>query len=142
MRVHAGILVSIGLLGASPPAIAQDGRENNVPPVLLCEDDDYSCGEVVDLESKALSGSEKEALSLYWYYLGRDERSEAMYWAQIAMENGSEVGRFNYASMLAERGDPRSLARAKFHLAEMAAQGDADAASLLRRIDSRVMPQR
>ena len=141
MGATAGLLALIILLGTPAVAMAQDGRTGQVPPAMLCEDDEHSCGEVVALETKALSGSDKAALSLYWYHLGRDDKNEAMYWAQIAMENGSEVGRFNYASMLAERGDPRSLARAKFHLAALAVQGDVDAAWLLRHVDSRINPQ-
>jgi TPR repeat protein len=106
-------------------------------PVSICEDFEFSCTEVAGLSDAALAGSAEAALKLFWFYLDRENKDEALYWAQVAMENGSAVGRHNYASLLADRGDSRSLARAKFHLRALVEQGDKDAESLLREIEKK-----
>ncbi len=106
-------------------------------PVSICEDYEFSCAQVSGLNETALAGSARDALKLYWFYLDQGNKDEAVFWAQVAMENGSPIGRHNYAYLLAERGDARSLARAKYHLRALAEQGDKDAASLLRKIESK-----
>jgi len=109
-------------------------------PVNLCGDYDFSCTEVAGLNESALAGSADAALKLFWFYLDQENEDEAIFWAQVAMENGSPVGRHNYASLLVKRGDVRSLARAKYHLKALVEHGDKDAASLLREVESKQKP--
>lgn len=111
--------------------------EEREKPVNISGRFEYSRDEVVSLNEAALNGSAEDALKLFWFHLDRGDKDEALYWAQVAMENGSPVGRHNYASLLAERGDVRSLARAKYHLLILVGQGNRDAESLLREVESK-----
>lgn len=104
-------------------------------PVSICEDYDFTCGEVADLSESALSGSAEDAIKMYWSALDKDNTEDAMFWARVAMENGSAIGRHNYASLLSRRADVGSLIRAKFHLKALVSQGDKDAEPLLREVE-------
>lgn len=118
-------------------AVGAGMAEEREKPVNISGEFEYSCDEVVSLSEAALKGSAEDALKLFWFHLDRGDKDEALYWAQVAMENGSSVGRHNYASLLVERGDVRSVARAKYHLRILADQGNKDAQSLLREIESK-----
>jgi len=99
-------------------------------PVFYC-DGELSCGQLEELAKSALNGSADAALDLSWAHLDKGEEDEALYWTQIAMENGSPAGRHNYASLLIRKGDMRSLLRARYHLKILVEQGDSDSAVLL-----------
>lgn len=100
-------------------------------PINLCGGD-VSCEEIEGLTRGALDGSPDAALKLFWTSFDEGKMEDALYWAQVAMENGSQAGRHNYASLLIQRGDAKSLARARYHLKILVKQGDKDAIVLLK----------
>jgi len=86
----------------------------DTPPVLLCPD--YSEEEIHAMMEAALDGSQDNALYLYFEFIGKHDNAQALYWAQIAMENGSQPARRFYIDALVEKGDINSLKRARYHL--------------------------
>ena len=108
------------------------------PPTSASDDYAFSAEEVVRFERDALKGGQDSAVQLIWVSLDEGKKEEAIFWAQVAMENGSAVGRHNYASLLAQRGDFRSLSRAKYHLDYLASQGDGDAKVLLKDVERKI----
>jgi len=134
MRSIAILSFSSALLIVSSACRAS---EPEIPFNLCGEEAMYAESE--DLTQIALDGSSDAALKLFWASLDNGKMEDALYWAQIAMENGSEVGRHNYASLLVQKGDARSLSRAKYHLTKLAAGGDRDAAVLLREAEHKLL---
>ncbi|MDO5505073.1 MAG: hypothetical protein Q4F49_02130 [Pseudoxanthomonas suwonensis] len=106
-------------------------------PDFSC-DGELSCGQLEELTESALNGSANAALDLFWASLDKGEKEEALYWAQIAMENGSAAGRRNYASLLSEKGDAKSLARARYHLRMLVSQGYEGADVLLGAVERKL----
>ena len=105
-------------------------------PTLLCGEQ-YSCSQVAELNDAALAGSAEAAFKLQAFYFNQDNIDEAIYWAQVAVENGSSQGRYAYAFLLNLRGMPRDLARAKYHLKIAAGQGHPLAESLLFEVEAK-----
>jgi len=89
----------------------------DTPPVLLCPD--YSEEEIHAMMEAALDGSQDNARYLYFEFIGKNDNIQALYWAQIAMENGSQEGRKYYVDALVLKGDMQSLKRARYHLNKM-----------------------
>lgn len=121
------VLLAISLF--APLLMAQ-----NEKPVLLCGEHG-NCADIPILSEKALAGSPEAAFELQSYYLDEDNLEEAIYWAQVSVENGSKQGRYAYAFLLNLRGHPRDLERAKFHLKRAIQEGHPLAQSLLREIE-------
>lgn len=129
-RVLAAMLLALPILGASCMATEKE------KPVLLCGEQ-LSCAQVTELSDAALAGSAEAAFKLQSFYLDQDNIEEAIYWAQVSVENGSEQGRYAYAFLLNLRGGQRDLERAKYHLKIAAKQGQPLAESLLREIEAK-----
>jgi len=121
-------------LGLAAGACMSTEKEKPISP---SESFEFSRSELADLSESALAGSAEDALKLSWFYSDQGNKDEEFFWTQVAMENGSAAGRHNYASVLVERGDARSLARAKYHLKALVEQGSKDAESLLREVESK-----
>lgn len=126
-------LVLAMLLGLVAGACMSTEREKPFSPSQSFE---FSHSELAGLSESALAGSAEDALKLSWFYSDQGNKDEEFFWTRVAMENGSAAGRHNYASLLVERGDSRSLARAKYHLKALVEQGNKDAESLLREVES------
>lgn len=133
MKHLSSLLFSGALLVASGGCYSSDIKK----PVSICGGE-LSCEEVGGPIESALSGSPEAALELFWASLDKGEKEEALYWARIAMENGSQAGRHNYASLLIRQGDARSLQRARYHLKILVRQGDKDAAVLLEEAERKI----
>lgn len=118
MKPLTSLLFSSALLAASGGCHSTEPEK----PDFSC-DSKLSCGQFEELTQSALNGSADAALDLSWASLDKGDKEEALYWAQIAMENGSAAGRRNYAFLLSERGDAKSLARARYHLRALVSQG-------------------
>lgn len=127
------ILMFCGLLSVVPQVMACQPLKQAGEPTLIC-DGQISPEQMESTINIALSGDEDAAMRLLWDALDEGKREEAIYWAQIAMENGSQAGRHGYASLLIQKGDERSLRRARFHLNILIAQGDQDAKVLLEKL--------
>ena len=106
-------------------------------PDFSC-DSELSCGQIAGLTESALNGSADTALDLSWASLDKGEKENALYWAQIAMENGSLAGRRNYAFLLSEKGDVQSLTRARYHLRALVSQGYSGADVLLGTVERKL----
>jgi TPR repeat protein len=110
---------------------------NNGQPhwVMLNQSLKLSDAEIRDLEPKALGGSTEAALRLCNFFdFIRMDHNEAMFWVQIAAENGGHISEYNYGSMLYEDPNPRNRQRARFWLERAAKNGDEKAKILLRKL--------
>lgn len=123
----------IYLLFMSPVLFACGSAGDDVP-ILIC-DDGVNASNVDSMKDSALSGSPDAAMALFWAVLDDGDKEGALFWSQIAMENGSKAGRHGHASLLMQRGDAASLKRARFHLGVLIKDGDKDAAVLLEKLD-------
>lgn len=97
------------------------------------------CTEAVitdDSELLALDGSIKHAKLLSEKYAYDNDLSRAMYWAGIALENGDESIRYNYAYFLFLSKDRRNLRRSLFHLRKAEAHGSIDASTLKAEVEA------
>lgn len=133
MKPLTSLLVSGALLAASGGCHSIEPEK----PDFSC-DSELSCGQIESLTESALNGSADAALDLSWASLDKGEKEDALYWAQIAMENGSSAGRRNYASLLSEKGDTKSLTRARYHLRMLVSQGYEGADVLLRVVERKL----
>jgi len=89
----------------------------DTPPNFLCPD--YSEEGIHAMMEAALDGSQNDALHLYFEFIEKHDYIQAVYWAQIAMENGSQEGKKFYIDALIEKGDIHSLKRARYHLSNL-----------------------
>lgn len=104
-------------------------------PSRASQDYEFSCAEVTEKSRAALSGEQEAALDLALFYGEIGDTGQIMYWYQVAMENGSETGRLNYATMLIQNGDELSILRAKYLLRQLVEKKVERAASLMRLTD-------
>jgi len=118
MKPLTSLLFSGALFAASGGCHSTEPEK----PDFSC-DSELSCGQIEDLTQSALNGSADAALDLSWTSLDKGDKEEALYWAQIAMENGSPAGKRNFAFLLSEKGDAKSLVRARYHLRALVSQG-------------------
>jgi TPR repeat protein len=88
-------------------------------------------------ERKALDGDPDAARRLSSFYQIRSDRSQAIYWATIAAENGSVVGQYNLGFLLRDDPDPKNQRRAIYWLKRAAESGDEMAAQLLKEISGK-----
>jgi hypothetical protein len=98
-----------------------------------------SAEEMKKMERAALSGSAELALELMWATFDDENQDVPLFWARIAMENGSAVGQHGYASLMSKKNDYASLARAAFHLRALIDKGDGDAAVLLEEVEKKMI---
>lgn len=89
------------------------------------------------LKNQAMSGSQDAALQLaVWYMKFPSGKDSHAYWAQVAAENGSMVGQFNFGILLlADESDPLNRVRARYWLARSASQGSTLAQAQLAKLD-------
>lgn len=88
------------------------------------------------LERQALEGSPKAATRLYSFYGMTGRTKEAIYWAEIATENGQENGPYLLGSLLIREPDINSLVRACFWLKRASNSGEKLADSLLKEYEA------
>ena len=96
--------------------------------------------ELLKKQKDALDGSPAAGYDLLEYYIVyiRDH-DQAMYWAQIAAENGEANNEFDYASYLSDdKGNLMSLIRARFWAKRALKNGHPIAKSLLSDIDKEI----
>ncbi|WP_156890114.1 hypothetical protein [Silanimonas lenta] len=130
------IAALVFLLSASTQVFAEGGEK----PVDISHQFEIEESNLNSKVESALNGSPQDALDVFWFYLDRGNKDEALYWSRVAMENGSDLGRKNYASLLLERCDQRSVARARFHLRILVNQGNEDAQVLLNKLNAELRP--
>src|SRR5690348_8954540 len=97
------------------------GLKNNSFPhdskgMRLADSLELSDEKLLKVKRDALDGSPSEGYHLLEYYdVYKGDRAQAMYWAQIAAENGEARNAFDYASLLSDDKDNvMSLIRARF----------------------------
>jgi len=128
------------LLTVLPAGCAFCQSNGHGQPVSICGNG-LSCEDAKGMEVRALDGDGEAAIELFWDASDNDRKDDALFWAQIAMENGNSAGRHNYAVLLMEKGDLRSLMRARFHLKILVAQGDKDSGVLLSDVEKKLRGQ-
>lgn len=71
--------------------------------------------QIQQVEVAALQGSKEAARRLVNHYdYGVGDHVQALYWAEIAAENGDPVAEFNYGTLLRLKTDQMSQVRARF----------------------------
>jgi len=123
MRLMLPTLI-FGLFFSTPKAetcnaseVETEIKAEDERPILLCSY--YSNDEISEMADDALNGSQDKALSLYFQFRDIHDYAQALYWAQIAMENGSQLANKFYIDALIEKGDIHSLKRARYHLSNL-----------------------
>ena len=88
------------------------------------------------VKNEALGGSGEAALRLYKYYrkIALDPKS-AIYWAQVAAENGDPIGQYTFGLELLELKDEQSETRARYWMRRAADQGNSRARDVLDRLE-------
>lgn len=92
--------------------------------------------ELTNLTSSALQGDKEAAHRIARYYEGIElDHQKAMYWYQIAAENGGTVNHYNYGVMLANSSDSQDKIRARYWLSLALKEGDEHAADEIKQLD-------
>jgi TPR repeat protein len=91
--------------------------------------------EVQRLADEALGGTAEGAFRLYLFFeLVKGDHLEALFWLQIAAENGHPIGQYNFGGMLRKDPDPRNRQRARFWFERAAENGVSGASERLKEI--------
>lgn len=98
--------------------------------------------ELPSLKRKAMAGSQDAALQLsLWYMKFPSGHDSQAYWTQVAAENGSMVGQFNFGLLLlSDESDPLNRVRAGYWFTQSASQGSELAQAQLSQLDVRENP--
>ena len=113
-------------------SMAQQNTEAPIPSVHGVALDSP---ELERLSSEALNGSGEAARRVLTHYLvAQGNRTEGLFWALIAAENGDVVGQYNAGFLLKDDPDPRQRVRALYWLRVAADSGNGAAKSLLQEI--------
>ena len=123
----AAMLLSFVIHAADPP----------LPSVDLCG----PCLPTADVPraiEKALDGSPQQARALAHHFDQIGEFDKGLFWSGIALENGDEDSRWNYAYRLYARGGTYDLRRAIYHLKILQRTGDSRATELRAEIEEKL----
>lgn len=123
----AAILLSL-LIGAATAPLS---------PVELCGQC-LTTQEVPRAIEEALAGSAEQARALSNHFDQNGELEKGLFWSGIAVENGDEDSRYNYAYRLYQRGGEYDLRRAIYHLRILQKNGDSQATDLRAEIEEKL----
>ena len=104
-------------------------------PTFMNQDLVIPKNQVKGTEELALLGSPDAALRLANYRTAVFPDGKEVYWAQIAAENGSVIGMYNYAFIMAYSPSDGDRMRARFWLARVKELGGPNTTSLIKTID-------
>lgn len=105
-------------------------------PIDTCPGEWLAPDEYPRIVADALDGSPERARQLAQYYENAGELDEALYWGGIAVENGDEQWRHNYAYLLMSKGGAVNIRRALFH-ARIAESNDSFSAGLRKELEAK-----
>jgi hypothetical protein len=127
------LLVSVVLsyLFVEETSLMANSEKPVVGIMTIAEKDIPTIGE------KAIDGDPEAAQRLCSFYHLRGDRTQAIYWATIAAENGSVAGQYNLGFLLRDDPDPRNQRRARYWLKRAAEGGDETAAALLKELSEK-----
>lgn len=127
----AAILLSFVINATTPP----------LSPVDLCGQC-LTAEELPHAIDEALAGSAEQARALSNHFDQRGELDTGLFWSGIAVENGDEVSRYNYAYRLFQRGGEYDLRRAIYHLKILQKYGDSLATELRAEIEEKIASEK
>jgi hypothetical protein len=128
-RLILASVLAASISGGQPGLADDEPVMGNAPFIIPSAD-------LPTIEKQALEGSPDAAQRLYRYYRKVALNSEAaVYWAQIAADNGDATGQYAFGLELLERKDEDSAVRAKYWIRRAAEQGNSRARDVLDRLE-------
>lgn len=140
------LCVILGLMNPTPSHADDNMTLQQSPPdtdkavgqsaFMLNEGMRIDADQIGNVESSALDGDAEAAHRLARYYNGiKLDHTTALYWYQIAAENGGAVNHYNYGYMLTVSNNPKDKKRARYWFNLALKEGEESAADAIKQLD-------